>query len=62
MTKAEFLELRAGEQRWVLLQAVRMTLGLLIPPRIAKSRVRATLASFDTRMEQAAQETTEDRS
>lgn len=56
MTKAEFLDLSAGQQRWVLFQAVRMTLGLLIPPRISKSRVRLILASFDTRMDQAAQE------
>jgi hypothetical protein len=40
MTKTEFLELRAGEQRWVLLRCLRFVAGLIVgvvPPGIPKT-------------------------
>ena len=60
MTKAEFLELRAGEQRWILLRCLRFVLGMLVnekPPL-----TRAILAQFDDMADRAAQEETEDES
>jgi len=60
VTKAEFLELRAGEQRWVLLRCLRFVLGMLFDEK--PPLVRAILAQFDCIPDQAAQEITEDES
>ena len=60
MTKAEFLELMAGEQRWILLRCLRFILGMLLnekPPL-----TRAILAQFDSMADRAAHEKREDES
>jgi hypothetical protein len=57
MTKAEFLELRAGEQRWVLLQCLRFALAMLLNEK--PSLTRAVLAQFDGAMDVAEEETVE---
>lgn len=56
MTKAEFLELRAGEQRWILLQVLKYMLAVLLPRRMANSKVRLSLAQFDRHIDTAARE------
>ncbi|MCK4681150.1 hypothetical protein KAT82_08475 [bacterium] len=61
MTKAEFLELRAGEQRWVLLRCLRFVLHMVIPAK-AIGLTSEVLEQFDRNAEGAAQEITEDES
>lgn len=57
MTKAEFLELRAGEQRWVLLRCLRFVLAMLLKEK--PSPTRAVLAQFDGAMDVAEEEAVE---
>jgi hypothetical protein len=54
MTKAEFLELRAGEQRWVLLRCLRFALVMLLNEK--PSLTRAVLNQFDGAMDAAEEE------
>ena len=56
MTKAEFLELRAGEQRWVLPRCLRFVLHMLIPAKAIRLDSEV-LHHFDKNAEAAAQET-----
>ena len=65
MTKAEFLELMAGEQRWILLRCLRMVaMALIIPGWMSKDRAEKsemTGAQFDVVVDAAAaQEKTEE--
>lgn len=41
MTKAEFLELKAGQQRWILLRTIRMAFWLLIAGPLKEGRAEA---------------------
>ena len=61
MTKAEFLELRAGEQRWILLQSLRwFVLAMLIDEK--EPLMRAILSQFDSIPDTIAQKIPEDES
>jgi hypothetical protein len=54
MNKAEFLELRAGEQRWILLWCLRFALAMLLNEK--PSLTKAILAQFDAAMDVAEEE------
>ncbi len=60
MTKTEFLELRAGEQRWILLRVLKYMLVALLPRRMAVNKVRLSLTQFDKHVDSAAQERTDE--
>jgi hypothetical protein len=57
VTKAEFLELRAGEQRWILLRCLRFALAMLLDEK--PSLTKAVLAQFDAAMDAAEEEAVE---
>ncbi len=54
MTKAEFLELKAGEQRWVLVRCLRFAVAMLLNEK--PSLTRAVLTRFDGAMDAAEEE------
>ena len=65
MTKAEFLELRAGEQRWVLFRCLRYVLWCFAHHSLAARTGESAESVFEglgEAADHAAQEETEDES
>ena len=54
MKRAEFLQLDAGVQRWVLLKALNYAFAMLLPSRMRPRKVRRALVMFDRHVERAA--------